>query len=136
MRKGMHVSIYKPADMGDCTNGGVTSKATEALLVGPVIEICHDPSTPGHAGCDRRKERPDLVIPEIFADRGQFAEGASKYPVLRVELRHGGTYVVAVPADIPEGTWTMFGGNFIYTSDSRLRAICPYPIPVHDRIEP
>ena len=128
MRKGMHVEIYKPADGSDCTNHGVTSKATHALLVGPVIEICAKQTEPGHRDCLDRIERADLVIPEIFSDRGDV-------PVLRVELRHNGTYFAAVPADIPEGTWTMFGGNFIYTSDSRLRAICPYPIPVHDRIE-
>jgi hypothetical protein len=29
----------------------------------------------------------------------------------------------------------MFGGNFIYTSDSRVREICAYPIPIHDRCE-
>lgn len=33
--------------------------------------------------------------------------------------------------------WTMFGGNFIYTSDSRYREVVgiPYPIGVHDRVE-
>ncbi len=134
MRKGMIVSIYKPADGFDGTNQGVTSKADHAMIVGPVIEICSKTIfgkayEPGHGHCEERKVREDLVIPEIFTDTGD-------RPVLRIELRHAQTYMVAVPADIPEGTWTMFGGNFIYTSDSRLRAICPYPIPVHDRIEP
>jgi hypothetical protein len=31
--------------------------------------------------------------------------------------------------------WWSFGGNFIYTSDSRLRNVCKYPIPLHDRNE-
>lgn len=34
-----------------------------------------------------------------------------------------------------ENRWCMFGGNFIYCSDSRFREISPYPIPIHDRIE-
>jgi hypothetical protein len=31
--------------------------------------------------------------------------------------------------------WTMFGGNFAWTSDSRFRELYPNPVPVHDRIE-
>ena len=31
---GLIVSIYKAERTGDCTNGGVSSKATEALLIG------------------------------------------------------------------------------------------------------
>lgn len=116
MRKAMIAEIYKPADGLDCTNKGVTSNATKALIVGPVLRVERDTKTEAAA------------IPEIFVDRGT-------YPVLRLEIRHDGSYVVAVPADIPEGTWTMFGGNFVYTPDSRLRDICAYPIPVHDRIE-
>lgn len=33
------------------------------------------------------------------------------------------------------GVHTMFGGTFIFTSDSRLRDVSPYPIPFHDRVE-
>jgi len=29
----------------------------------------------------------------------------------------------------------MFGGNFIWSSDSRWRKLYPHPIPVHDRFE-
>lgn len=29
----------------------------------------------------------------------------------------------------------MAGGNFVYTSDGRFRAVCQYPISVHDRVE-
>jgi len=55
-------------------------------------------------------------------------------------------YVKLVPGELggrinfaPEGTenvWTMFGGNFVYTSDSRFsRAYGGAPVHVHDRIE-
>ena len=47
----------------------------------------------------------------------------------------GHEYVHAVPASLA-GKQVMFGGNFIYTSDSRFRKINAYPIPVHDRVEP
>lgn len=40
----------------------------------------------------------------------------------------------AVPAEQPEGVaGPMFGGAFIYSSDSRFPA--DYPIPLHDRFE-
>lgn len=44
-----------------------------------------------------------------------------------------GTHYYAVPADKPDGG--MFGGNYIDTSDSRFKAVCGYPIPIHDRFE-
>ena len=47
---------------------------------------------------------------------------------------NGQEYVYAVPASLKDEQ-TMFGGNFVWTSDSRLNAVSPYPIPVHDRVE-
>jgi hypothetical protein len=45
-----------------------------------------------------------------------------------------GDYVHAEPIQQPEGmVGPMFGGNFIYSSDSRFPA--KYPIPIHDRFE-
>lgn len=29
----------------------------------------------------------------------------------------------------------MFGGDFVYSIDSRFRRVSPYPIPLHDRME-
>lgn len=46
----------------------------------------------------------------------------------------GRDYVHAVPLSLA-GKQTMFGGNFIHTSDSRFRAVNLYPIPIHDRVE-
>lgn len=43
-------------------------------------------------------------------------------------------HIIAVPKSIIDsGKHSMFGGNFIYTSDSRFPN--SYPIPVHDRVE-
>lgn len=42
----------------------------------------------------------------------------------------------AVPAYILKNGYTkMFGGNFVYTSDSRFPDIYRRPLPVHDRVE-
>lgn len=114
---GLTVSIYKTDR--DCTNGGASSRATQALLIGRGVAGSF---TVGDA--DRRGE-----------------------PVFRLVCRdfRGASYLSAVPADA-EGDGVgryMFGGNFLYTSDSRFAdvfrtfgvASSGYPIPIHDRKE-
>ena len=72
-------------------------------------------------------------IPGIFEANGR--------PVLRLERNRRGSTARLVPAD--ETRWTMFGGNFGYTSDSRfseaVRAIYGSDfygaVPIHDRVE-
>lgn len=101
----------------DCTNDGVTSRAR-----GAVNALLLDP---GH-------------------ETGPF-EPSDRIPTLLVIRRWIGTpneYAHAVPCDkdgvplAPKGAnGPMFGGNFVYSSDGRFRAICQYPIPVHDRFE-
>lgn len=67
-------------------------------------------------------------IPEVSESDGVFL------PILKVVRRNifGREHVHAEPIDEPNGN-RMFGGNFIYTSDSRFPN--QYPIPVHDRVE-
>lgn len=101
--KGMPCTVYRPADFPDCTNGGVTSRASRVLLVGP-------------------------GVPEV-AEPGNL-------PVLLLDMREGWDHPCLTPLARPSDAgnrWTMFGGNFIYTSDSRFPS--GRPIPVHDRIE-
>lgn len=63
-------------------------------------------------------------------------------PAAKLVLRSTGNLTV-VPDGL-EGKWTMFGGNFVYTSDSRFSKAVEtlggtkaggYPIAVHDRVE-
>lgn len=135
MRKGMIVEIYKPADGSDCTNGGVTSKAKAAIVVGDVLDVPR-----------RHWSEPSRVIGKV----SPVSEDPGGIPVLRIEKRRmlgsctgcgdnaSGEYfwhVVAVPVDPPEGVRPAFGGNFIWTCDSRFRQeLSEYPIPVHDHI--
>lgn len=81
---GMLANVYR-WDLGDCTNGGASSKARAICIVnasGP-----WEPSS----------ENPAFIL----------ARGPSGDPVLK-------------PAAGGEGVGPMFGGNFAYTSDSRL----------------
>jgi hypothetical protein len=85
----------------DCTNEGVTSGVTEAILAGE-------------------------GIPEIF-------EAKAGRPLLILGEGYKGR-LMAVPAGQPVGMiGPMFGGHFVYTSDSRFPS--GQPIHVHDRFE-
>ena len=98
MKKGLLVEI-----MGDdCTNHGVTSGKTKAIIYGP-------------------------GIPEIF-------ESDEETPALKIVPGYGTREFMAVPEIQPAGGMgPMFGGHFVYTSDSRFPA--GQPIHVHDRFE-
>lgn len=105
---GLRVDIYRNARSGyDCTNGGVSSKAVEGILVGDGIEGPNEPR-----------------------------EGQVVFRLVK-RMLGGKPYFHAEPdVPVPAGhVGYMFGGNFLYTSDSRLRRICEYPIPIHDRSE-
>ena len=71
-----------------------------------------------------------LVIPE-----GWYSLEESDPRLLRI-VEHRGKYMHAEPinpGDTSGCVGPMFGGNFVYTSDSRFPN--KYPIPVHDRYE-
>tara|TARA_B100001094_G_scaffold327103_1_gene384550 strand:- start:800 stop:1132 length:333 start_codon:yes stop_codon:yes gene_type:complete len=97
----------------DCTNGGVTSKDIQGLC----ITNCDGPFDP----CDA-------------------------YPAAELVSRKIGsrTIVNIVPtAEIEKKSWTMFGGHYGATSDSRfsekieqlLGSIFYGAVPIHDRVE-
>lgn len=98
-------SVFRAANGSDCTNGGITSRFDTLMVI-------------------------DGEVPEGWA-------APADRPAVKIVRRMivGAEYVHAVPVNIPSGKGTMFGGNFVYTTDSRLRNVCPYPIPVHDRVE-
>lgn len=66
-------------------------------------------------------------VPEVF-------KASDDLPALRLVKRiiGGNPYLHAEPIE-KHGKHHMFGGNFIYVSDSRFPN--RYPIPVHDRTE-
>ena len=105
--KGLTVDVLRSAKYGDSTNGGVSSRFNEFVIVDPAVD-------------------------EIF-------EATAKCPALKLVRRTigGKLYIHAEPlAPVPSNcVGYMFGGNFVTSSDSRIRSINAYPIPVHDRIE-
>ena len=109
--KGLSVSVYRNASNNgyDCTNDGISSKHDQFVLIGD-------------------------GVPEIFTP-------TEEHPAIRLILRdvgRFGKFYIAAPLDAKfEGTNGgfpyMFGGNFLYSSDSRFPSDAP--IKIFDRLE-
>lgn len=67
----------------------------------------------------------DKKMPEIFT-------ASEDMPAVKIVTRNlfGKDYTHAEPL---EPGFYAFGGSFIYTSDSRMKDVATYPIPLHDR---
>jgi len=108
MSKYLPISIYRD-DLPDCTAGGASSDRAAICLV---------PCPDGHV-----KEC------EIYG--GKKVHILDFYPAV-----FNGVQAHFKPRSIPAGKWTMFGGNFAYTSDSRFsKQYGSSPIAIHDRVE-
>jgi hypothetical protein len=97
---------------GDCTLGGISSKEDRVLLVWDV--------------------KPNEEIPEkidglsVLGFSNEILKGFG-------EIRQIGAFPLDSLKFQKSGRWYMFGGNFLYTSDSRF----PYdhPVKIFDRCE-
>ena len=54
-------------------------------------------------------------------------------PAQVLQLRKTGNRLNAKPIEITRHS--MMGGNFVHCLNDELNHICPYPLPVHDRVE-
>ncbi|MET3176820.1 UNVERIFIED_ORG: hypothetical protein ABIB52_004698 [Arthrobacter sp. UYCu721] len=108
--KGIIALIYRDSLGIDFSNRGISAQVTEVTVIGPGLDRIFPAS----------EERPavQLVTRESF---------------------HGGTTIHAVPvtAEGEPAPWYMFGGTFIFSSDSRFRRAAGHygAVPLHDRQE-
>lgn len=106
--KGLIVEILKSKGRS-FSNNGLSQNHEECLLVGK-------------------------GVPEIFE-----ADGLPVVTIVERDLGNG--YLTAYPVtgngslSLAIDSNTMFGGCFIYSSDSRFRKLATYPVPLHDRKE-
>lgn len=107
MPKGLSVSIYKQSRLGDCTNGGTSSKADSAIAVHPRLDPIFD---------SEKLNYPAYQLVERYPCGEKYW---TAYPIINGEVKTNG----------------MFGGNYLMTSDSRFCRLNQYPIPIHDRFE-
>ena len=104
-RKGLLVSVYRDGKE-DCTNGGASSQFDRFVLT---------------------SDLEDVLV------KGPFTPGWD-FPELKLERRPYGSLAAAPVNGFTKGnTGWMFGGNFIYSCDSRFP--CSHPIPIYDRQE-
>ena len=106
-RKGLIVYILKNKGLGDCSNGGISSKHDEALLV----------FENGEAGIfEESDDRPTIKLVK--------------------RMIWGEEYVHVEPIDNKKGGGFMAGGCFVTSSDSRFSEFANrYPVSLHDRQE-
>jgi hypothetical protein len=105
--KGMTVSIYTSKDGGDCSNGGISSRAKRVFLATDIPEM------------------------QIFE-----AQPEDEIVVIKKKNVCGNDYIYATPEKDSDSFGWMMGGSYIYACDSRFsRNISKYPVPLHDRRE-
>jgi hypothetical protein len=106
---GILVHVLVPRGMADCTNGGVSSRYKAFVLIGEGIDGYTEPTD----------DTPALRLVRRTIGRRQ-----ADYCVPTTDLRADYPTTYAGP---------MMGGNFVYTSDSRMPG--HRPLPVHDRFD-
>lgn len=109
MVNALSIDVFRTPRFGDCTNGGISSRFSELLIV-----------------CEDGPRKIDLDNPP---------ENACK--MVKRHLFGQDCYHIE-PLNRPTGAGWMAGGNFAYTSDSRFSAMCGKTcnaISIHDRQE-
>jgi hypothetical protein len=105
-RKGLVCSVFKNPLYKGCSNGGISSRVDQVVLIGPGVPEIFEPTD----DCPAVK----LVRRDIGSKEYLHAESIEEWE--RENL-----------------IGPMAGGSYIYTSDSRFPN--PYPISLHDRYE-
>lgn len=113
--RGLSVNIYRN-DLGDCTNGGVTSPERAH---GKIFVVFDEALGRGNWDLEECRDNPRFVCLKVVRrnlGRGEY---------LHLEPMFGRPEGMAGPC---------FGGNYVATSDSRFsEAFGSRPLPVHDR---
>jgi len=110
----LFVTVFRPAGFPDCTSNGLSSRVDSSILFSNCTR------SEAIAWCNEKGKNPDkqfiLVPRELWGEDHAYAE-----PLIK-----------------PEGKAQSFGGNFLYTSDSRMYktgGIYKVPVPIHDRFD-
>lgn len=107
------VRVFRDADGYDCSNGGITSNHRSLTLYSGDRDECYQ----------QAKEENRLHEALWLNKRILWNE----------------PHYYAEPMEKVEGKWYMFGGNFVYSCDTRFANMCEdrqhRHLPVHDRYE-
>lgn len=124
---GVSVSVYRDSH-GDSTRNGVTSPARAE---GKIFVVFDEDIVGGNYLLE------ETVRLGIDSNRTVVTDARDDIVALRIVRRTigGVLYMHVEPVGRPGNARGMFGGNFVFTSDSRFRRVSDYPLPVHDRFE-
>lgn len=108
--KGLRAEIFRWS-LGDCSRNGISSRVQTVTIVSD------DPNAEGQVF------EPDADAPAVRVVRRKVFPGENEY-------------VHLVPVEAGK-EWTMHGGTYVYSSDSRFFELVGvrYPVALHDRIE-
>jgi hypothetical protein len=103
--RGIIIDVFQNANGSDCTNNGASSRHKRFVLVHPDLD-------------------------------GVFAV-SENLPAIRIVEHYSVKNVFYLKPDetVTTSHMPMFGGNFAWCCDSRVRALMPSPLPIHDRVE-
>ena len=103
--RALSVNVYK-SHLGDCSNGGISSRYDDILVICPEGNITVDEANP-----------PENLCKVVTRDLGF------------------GIYKHIEPVAKADGVGWMASGAIAYSSDSRFRRMSEYPLVMHDRTE-
>lgn len=104
--RALRVDVFRD-HYGDCSNGGITSRFNELLIICPE----------GNIEIDESATLPENLCKVVTRDLGF------------------GIYKHIEPVAKANGVGWMSGGCIGYTCDSRFRRMSEYPLLIHDRTE-
>ena len=110
----LFVTVFRPAGFPDCTGNGLSSKVDNAILF---------------SNCSNE---------EAINWCNEHSKDPSKQFILVKRELWGEDHAYAEPLIKPENRAQVFGGNFLYTSDSRMYktgGIYKAPIQIFDRFD-
>lgn len=128
--KGLILSVYKAPRIGDCTGGGITSKADSVVVVGILRDGKVEPLPRESQVFSPSEKSPAVVLVE-----SHIARLSSTPHLIPLEIALDG---------VPSGSvGPMAGGNYAGTSDSRWAELGKLfgpqlrlgVVAVHDRVE-
>jgi len=95
-------------------------------------------SCDGVAGFSSKVDQVTLLPSSDYPNVPQMYEPRADTPAVAIVRRHvcGRDYLTAYPVvDGEIDTNRMASGVYLWSCDARFRAICDYPVPLHDRKE-
>lgn len=124
MKIKLHYSVYRDALLGDSTNRGLSSRINGGYVI-QLRERSYPCEAAGYPDCEETKIR----LVEYLRENGNPEE---MFIVIE-DICCGLQRLRAIPVQLYlSGEWTMFGGNFLYSCDSRAFA---NPVKIFDRVE-